>query len=349
MTRRREVRCWYAIGAPGVKPTSRGLVDSAKGATVQECVSDSGERSAGADRVNSRAYWDGRFAGDWDDQQGPAQSRWFAELALAHLPRWLVPAITAQRLSVVDWGCAEGDGTAVWAEHVAPGQLVGVEFSARAVATAAARYPAVRFSHEDWLSAPTGEPATYDVVFSSNTLEHFAAPEVALAALARRASKAVLLLVPYREDPLGPEHFVSFSPDRVPARLPGGLPLCWWRVLDCRRLAGAHFAGQQLLTLHADPGWTAPLVTSLSDLDSGVDALLAGQDRLDSELTQLKAELDRTTASAAALAAQLRERAEVERWLTERIRFLEQRHAARLSTRLYRRYLALTGRGRPPG
>jgi hypothetical protein len=54
-------------------------------------------------RINSQSYWDGRFATDWDDKQGPQQSRFFSRVAIDNLPAWLFRAIGEQQLSVVDW------------------------------------------------------------------------------------------------------------------------------------------------------------------------------------------------------------------------------------------------------
>ena len=83
--------------------------------------------------INSTDYWDSRFSTDWEIASGPEQSRFFALLALANLPSWLIQVIKTQTLTVVDWGCAQGDGTNVWASYIEPGQLAGVDFSGTAI------------------------------------------------------------------------------------------------------------------------------------------------------------------------------------------------------------------------
>ena len=64
--------------------------------------------------VNSNAYWDGRFQNDWEANEGPAQSRFFCALVLDALPAWVIRFIRDEQLSVLDWGCAQGDGTFTW-------------------------------------------------------------------------------------------------------------------------------------------------------------------------------------------------------------------------------------------
>jgi hypothetical protein len=128
--------------------------------------------ATGAD-VNSRAFWDTRFASSWQADHGPEQTRFFCELALATLPQWLRQQVQQHRFSVCDWGCALGEGTALLARGLGT-TVKGVDFSATAIEKAKAQYPGLEFLCEDWLAADVGD--VYDLVFSSNTLEHFEQP-----------------------------------------------------------------------------------------------------------------------------------------------------------------------------
>ena len=286
--------------------------------------------------INSRAYWDGRFAADWDAADGPRQSRWFAELALARLPGWLLGAVRDQRLTVVDWGCAEGDGTDAWTAHVEPDRLTGVDFSEVAVARAASRYPSLRFVADAWLTGPAAAP-THDVVFSSNTLEHFERPDDVLAAIATRARKAIVLLLPYRESPRHPEHAAGFDAAGIRVVLDGGFELRGAVVGDCNGLPGAAWTGEQILLVYVEPGWARSLELRLADVEISQDDLAAARDRLAAQARALDAETREWQARAAALEAEGTR-------LRERITTLEQRHARRLSTRLYRSWRRLVDR-----
>ncbi len=146
--------------------------------------------------INSESYWDGRFSKDWDTCEGPRQSRFFARLAIENLPSWLIDQIRHQSLTLTDWGCAQGDGTDVWASYVESQQLIGVDFSRIAIEQAMGRYPAIRFLAENWLDESVGEIESSDIVFSSNTLEHFHKPYEVLLAICKRAKKAIVLALP---------------------------------------------------------------------------------------------------------------------------------------------------------
>lgn len=219
--------------------------------------------------INSDAYWDRRFSGDWEEFEGPRQSRFFAKLAVDNLPTWLFEQIRRQQLSVVDWGSAQGDGTDVLASYVDSRQLVGIDFSEVAVEQATRRYPAIRFVTDNWLEKPTGGSETYDVVFSSNTLEHFHQPYEVLKALTSRARKAVVLVLPYRELDRIDEHFYSFLPNNIPLGLNNNFGLVWSRVVDCRNLPDTLWGGDQIFLVYAESTWLASLKLTLNDCEIG--------------------------------------------------------------------------------
>ena len=255
--------------------------------------------------INSDNYWDQRFSEDWETCAGPLQSRFFSRIAIENLPPWLIKQIGRQSLTLADWGCAQGDGTDVWASHMDSKQLVGVDFSAVAIEQATSRYPAIRFVTEDWLGdgAGKGESESYDVVFSSNTLEHFHRPYEVLEALCARANKAVVLALPYREIDRIKEHFFSFLPENVPVDLPGSFRLAWSRVIDCGKLSDSYWPGEQIILVYASSPWLESLKLTLSDCEvrqtdtaSEIQALnleLAERDERISVLNQELAERDK--------------------------------------------------------
>lgn len=219
--------------------------------------------------VNSDKYWDGRFSDDWESCDGPRQSRFFARLAVENLPAWLVQEVRRQSLTVADWGCAQGDGTDSLASHIDARQLVGVDFSEVAIEQAKSRYPAIRFLAENWVGHSSGEDRTFDVVFSSNTLEHFHNPWEVLEFLAVRAAKAVVLALPYRELDRIDEHFYSFLPENVPFELSNGFGLVWSKVIDCSQIEGTLWSGEQIFLVYAEKSWLNALKLTLADSEIG--------------------------------------------------------------------------------
>ncbi|MEG2029346.1 MAG: glycosyltransferase [Janthinobacterium sp.] len=218
-----------------------------------------------ATKINTDNYWDGRFSTDWETFDGPRQSRFFARLAIENLPRWLFEQIRLHDLSLVDWGCAQGDGTDCLASHIDARQLTGVDFSAVAIEQAGERYPMLQFVNENWLEGEPEIKRQFDIVFSSNTLEHFHAPYEILQTLAQRATKAVVLALPYREMQRIDEHFYSFLPENVPLVLQNGFRLVWSRVIDCRSIPDSLWGGEQVVLMYAAPAWLDTLKLRLLD------------------------------------------------------------------------------------
>ncbi len=151
--------------------------------------------------VNSKSYWDRRFSEDWGALGGREQSRTFMDLLVKYLPAALHEEIAAQGWSILDCGCAMGDGTAVLAEAFPRSRVSGFDFSPSAVAAARRAYPGIDFFIADF----AGLDREADLLVTSHCLEHLEAPVSALRGLAARARRCLLVLVPYLE-PYPPHH-----------------------------------------------------------------------------------------------------------------------------------------------
>ncbi|MDB5777741.1 MAG: glycosyltransferase [Polaromonas sp.] len=218
-----------------------------------------------AKTLNDAAYWDHRLATDRESFDGPRQSRFFAQLAIDHLPLWLLDQLRQKSLTLADWGCAQGDGTDVWAGYMDSRQITGIDFSPLAIGQARQRYPAIRFESSDWTDASHAGAQQFDVVFSSNTLAHFHRPYDVLRALGQRAGKALVLALPYRERDRVGGHLYSFLPENIPLALPNGFRLVWSRVMDCRHLPGTQWNGDQVVLVYAASAWFDGLNLALKD------------------------------------------------------------------------------------
>ena len=216
------------------------------------------------DNINSDMYWDTRFSEDWEACEGPRQSRFFAKIAIEQLPKWLLDQLKQQSLTLGDWGCAQGDGTEVWTNYIDASQLVGIDFSSVAIQQAAQRYPAIRFLNEDWL-VKNNEGVVLDIVFSSNTLEHFHQPYETLLAISSHAKKAIVLALPYKEIDRIDEHFYSFLPNNIPLVLDNGFRLVWSKVVDCRPLPNTLWGGDQIILVYANSAWIDSLNLTLEN------------------------------------------------------------------------------------
>lgn len=280
------------------------------------------------DRVNSLPYWDGRFAADWEVVHGRDQTRFFADLALALWPAWLARRLHDEHWTLCDWGCALGDGSDALARAFGR-PVTGVDFSPVAVHKAAAAYPDGSFVADDWLAqstprdaagpGPTGQSGRsghagdrnhWDLVFSSNTLEHFADPWAVFAALAERARRCIVLLLPYEEPEQGrtPEHLYRFDRGSIRVCPQPDWVLCDAAVSDLG--PSPFWSGQQVLLVYARSAELAR--TGFSDGHSLHSRLVAAgpqqQDRLARrELDEALRQRDLASAQLAQLAQEQRQ------------------------------------------
>lgn len=164
---------------------------------------------------------DERELARWEGNDGPGQCRYFARLALDHLPVPLHRELA--RCNVfVDWGCATGEGTAELKAEFPRARVVGVDVSEARVRTASQRHESCSFR----LLAEPLEMRTWaerpDVVFTSNTLEHVEDPRSAMRQLVEAARRYVVILVPWMESlPRVPDHVYTFSEADFPRTLEG--------------------------------------------------------------------------------------------------------------------------------
>ncbi|WP_419686476.1 glycosyltransferase [Burkholderia theae] len=222
------------------------------------------------DKINSNPYWDHRFETNWEDAGGREQSRFFARVAIEAMPQWLVHEVRRSKLSVCDWGCAQGDGTAAL-EQMLSWDVTGVDFSGPAIERARQQYGNVKFSHENFLELP--DRPKFDVLFSSNTLEHFESPWSVFDKIANYASKFVVLLLPYREFERHPEHDVTFDTVNIPLVPHGDWVLAHHAVINTSVMEPTYWRGYQVLLIYARPPQLAAQSIMLVDVAHvGADA-----------------------------------------------------------------------------
>jgi glycosyltransferase involved in cell wall biosynthesis len=198
--------------------------------------------------INSEEYWDDRFATDWESRGGRTQSIFFTQVALEYCPQWLLAQIEAQRLSICDWGCAMGDGTAAWASRFPHSLVTGIDFSQKAVEAARAAYRNVTFE------SPSLEESgvCYDVLFSSNTLEHLEDAKGALGVLAAHCRKYLVLLLPFQEYDRMEEHLQTFDFANLDAVLGDRFVLAHCAAFDVSMRENTRWLGKQVLLVYAD-------------------------------------------------------------------------------------------------
>ena len=167
--------------------------------------------------LGSRQWWDYQLAHSWEQNRGPQQTRYFAECLIAHLPAAESEYLRSAPRTVLDWGCATGEAVARLSEEFPLCGVSGLDVAQSAIETAQTRYP----RHEFILTQEGEIEGHFDVILTSNCLEHFADP-VAVARRHLAATRALyLVLVPCREQPVMYGHWQPFEEESLPEFLDG--------------------------------------------------------------------------------------------------------------------------------
>ena len=218
--------------------------------------------------VNSAAYWDKRFTGDWSERGGPGQTKFFASILCEALPAWISSAMAGEKFSLLDIGCAFGEANEVFKPRF-PGMIyTGVDISRVSIERAKRQYPQTKFRvvAPDWSGMPKA-----DFVLASNTLEHLTDWMARLTIMCRLARRAAFVLVPCEEEVLDPEHVARFDERVFPIRQ-GTKRLAHLRVIDTASLPASRWNGNQILAIYVAPQFAGPRgEAQLGDITEGLD------------------------------------------------------------------------------
>lgn len=216
--------------------------------------------------INSKQYWDDRFSTDWVSAGGHGQTRFFAMIAARAMPKWLKDLIQQEKLQMCDWGCAEGQGVDELGKWIGTNSITGVDISEVAIEKARAAFPDAQFKAQS-----LDQLDEYDVVFSSNTLEHFNRPFEVMEQLAQRAKRFLVVLLPFQEYERISEHFFTFDFDNMPVSPAPGFAAVACRVVDAARVNINYWNGKQILVVYAR-------LSTLGDLRPDLGNLFVGDD-----------------------------------------------------------------------
>lgn len=199
--------------------------------------------------MNSATWWEQYHQEHWQQNDGSTQTRLFMQGLVAALPATIAAELRAGGRTVLDWGCALGEGVDELARAFPDCAVAGADCADSAIATARAHFP----DREFVLTDDEDLPAIYDVVVTSNCLEHFRNPLAVVLRHLQRTRRLYIAMVPWNEAPLIDQHFAQFREESFPAELAG-----------FRRVHSAVFPvdprawpDDQLLVVYASPEWQA--------------------------------------------------------------------------------------------
>lgn len=198
--------------------------------------------------LNSLAWWNNWFSVGWDNFDGKNQTKHFMTKLVDNLPPRETTFLKSRNLSILDWGCAMGDGVDVLARTFPNCKVAGLDFSKISIGRARESYSAYEFLLDEVI------PREFDVIVTSNCLEHFVAPlELAQRHLAS-CRQLYITLVPYMEGPVFcHSHVHSFNDNTFPARL-GEFTRIYCKNIE---VSAQFWCGNQLLTIYGSPEYVA--------------------------------------------------------------------------------------------
>ncbi|HVU84906.1 MAG TPA: class I SAM-dependent methyltransferase [Puia sp.] len=217
-----------------------------------------------SEAINSTQYWNQRFIADWKENNGMEQSQFFSRIAVDHLPAWFIRYVQQHQPSFCDWGCAMGNGTKVLHDLLSLQNTTGIDFSRVAIEQARASYPAIRFIATDILRDESFP--RFDIIFSSNTLEHFENPWDILEKLSCFAKKFLVILIPFQEYDRHFEHFYTFETTNIPSTIRASHRLTYFSIINAAEYPTNYWNGQQILLIYATHAEMAGLDLALSDI-----------------------------------------------------------------------------------
>lgn len=136
--------------------------------------------------INSKKYWNGRYIHDWESNSGPLQTAIFAA-GFCQLPVEMDPK------SVLDYGAGGGDSVPLLKIRWPKAEVSVWDFSFAARTLQSKRYGKLANVLE---APPNGE---YDLVYSSNVIEHIEAKKPYIQKICSLSSKWVAIQAPQNE------------------------------------------------------------------------------------------------------------------------------------------------------
>lgn len=248
-----------------------------------------------SDIINSKEYWEDRFKGDWEKNKGNEQSSFFTEQAMSMMPIWLIEFLKEGKLSACDWGCAEGDGTNLLAKKFKHINFTGIDFSENAIRIAKNRFKLfknLKFLNVNLLEGDCDK--RWDVLFSSNAIEHFSDPFTVIDELSSYANKLLVFIIPFNEDRdnLIPEHFHSFSATDFKIKLKNW-SIVHFSVKDLTDAPDTRWVGSQAVVVYARDDIVSSLDISVDDINLNADVYINKTHIFKDKVTVLNKELDK--------------------------------------------------------
>lgn len=215
--------------------------------------------------INSDKYWDEMFSDDEQNKKRAKQTEFFVNLAINNLPQWVTEDIRDNALSICDAGCAEGIGTKILNEQFDSCRVLGVDFSEQAVNIARKNHKDCEFEVKNVKTMND----KFDIIFSSNVLEHFSSPYKVMENLIYCAKAYCIFLLPFREYYTCPEHATYFDFQSFPLSINDEYELCYFKPITMQGEDNKYWFGEQILVIYINKAYLSGKTLTLRNLYNG--------------------------------------------------------------------------------
>jgi 2-polyprenyl-3-methyl-5-hydroxy-6-metoxy-1,4-benzoquinol methylase len=227
-----------------------------------------------AKKVNSVKWWNGYFQNEWEANHGKEQTAFFMQLIIHALPENIKDFINRPSTTILDWGCALGQGVDLLAKKFPNAKVTGLDISDVAIEKAKALYPDYKFTTESLENINE----RYTVIFCSNCIEHFEKTEKLINEHLKFTEDLYVILVPYKEENRIESHLVSFDNDSFPTDI-GDFCKIYSKIIDI--IDTKFWQGSQLLVVYARRtlnivneylGYNGKITLSSLDVNQNIDS-----------------------------------------------------------------------------
>lgn len=199
--------------------------------------------------VNSVEYWDEKFNKAWDKNNGEKQTEFFCRMFLENIPSWIKKDINDNSRSIIDLGCAEGEAVKILSENFKNSSVTGLDFSIEAIKKAKEKYP-----NNNFITGNIKKKLmlNQDVIYCSNTLEHFENPHSIIENIISTKAKYIFIMIPFNDNQYSAEngeheYFFDYTDFKVEL---GDYNLLFFKVIDTKREEKEYWIGSQAILIY---------------------------------------------------------------------------------------------------
>ena len=198
-----------------------------------------------SDEINSKEWWEEYFKIKWEMNNGKGQTEYFVQLIIENLPENLKTYIDNPEKTILDWGCALGQGVNLLQNKFPNAKVAGLDFSETAIEKAKKEYKNLSFTS----NSLSDLNKMFSVIICSNCLEHFVDPKLYLQEHLAYTKDIYIALVPFEEESRVESHEISLNEDFFPDEIESFHKI-YSKILDTR--SSGFWSGYQLLVIYAN-------------------------------------------------------------------------------------------------